>query len=257
MSGVGLRFPRQHGAWAMLAVPILLGVAAGGADPRQPLLGLVAVAAYLLSATAQDWLHARRRPGFGRSLAVYGAALALLGGPLLLAEPALLVAAALAVPGVALGLVGARPGARRELTDSLSQVEVALVLVPAAMLLAPPVEPAGLAAALGVALAYLVGTVLVVRSVIRERDNPAFARLALGWHAGVTLAAALLLPPVYPLLGLVLVLRAWWLPTLRRRRLGTARPLRPVHVGLIELVVAILVVVTAFVVPPAPGGPLG
>ena len=39
------------------------------------------------------------------------------------------------------------------------------------------------------------------------------------------------------------------LPVIQRRRAGTSRPLRPIHVGIVEIVASLAVVVVAFAVP--------
>lgn len=250
----------------MLAVPILLGVAASGPNPRHLLLAVAAAAAYLATATAQAWRRSRRPDErFAPSLAIYAAIAAAAALPLVLSAPAILVAAVVVVPALGLALVGARPGSGRDLADSLSQVAVALVLVPVAARLGERADGASglvgqsgepVTVAVGVAVAYLVGTVLVVRSVIRERDNRSFAVLAAGWHAGATAIATLLLPLPWSALGLALTARAVAMPIVRRRRASTRRPLRPVAIGMIELVAAVLVVLVAFATPLALDGPL-
>ncbi len=53
--------PRQHGAWAMLLLPVLLGVAASQAAAWQLAVGGAALSAYLASATIQAWSRSRAR----------------------------------------------------------------------------------------------------------------------------------------------------------------------------------------------------
>ncbi len=178
-----LWFPRQHGAWAMLAVPLLLGVAATSASAWHLPLAVAAVAGYLAAATAQAWLRARRRPDFVPSLAVYGGLFAVAGLVLVAAFPALLLSAVVVVPAGALVVGGARPGTPRDLVNSLAQTAIALVLVPAAGHVSGAWDATAIVVATAVAAGYLVGTVLVVRSVIRERGNRAFAGLSVGFHA--------------------------------------------------------------------------
>ena len=74
-----------------------------------------------------------------------------------------------------LGFRGAQPGSRRDLANSLLQVVQALVLVPAAAFVSGEFEPGRVVPYVLVAAGYLFGTVLVVRSVLRERGNEAFA----------------------------------------------------------------------------------
>ena len=243
-----LWFPHQHGAWAMLAVPLLLGIAATAPSPWHLALGAAAVAGYLAAATAQAWLRARRRPSFVPSLALYGVVFAALGALLVLAFPALLLAVVVVVPAGALVVGGARPGTPRDLANSLAQTAIALVLAPAAAHLSGAWEADPVLRATLVAAGYLGGTVLVVRSVIRERGNRGFTALSVGFHAALVVLAAVFLPWPYAALAAGLTARAIALPLLERRRAGTARPLRPIHVGLVEIVASTALVVLAFAI---------
>jgi hypothetical protein len=120
-----------------------------------------------------------------------------------------------------------------------------VVLVPAAAWVSGAFDPGRAAIATAVGAAYLLGTVLVVRSVLRERNSTQFTALSVGFHAALAVPA-LLLGPVWVLLATGLTLRAAALPTLARKRAGTARPLKPVHVGAVEAVASIAVVLVAF-----------
>jgi len=237
--------PHQHGAWAMLAVPFLIGVAASRPAPWQVVLAAAAVAGYLASATGQAWLRARRRDPLTAPLVVYGVVFGVLGMALAIAFPALLATLLVLAPTTALIVAGARPGTKRDLANSLAQAGQALVLVPSAAWVSGAFDPATTVVATGVAAAYLVGTVLVVRSVLRERNSASFAALSAGFHA-VLVAPALLLGPAWALLALGMTARAIALPLAARRRAGTASPLRPVQVGIVEAVGSIAVVVVAF-----------
>jgi len=242
----GLWVPRQHGAWAMLAVPLLLGIAATAPSPWHLLLGVAALAGYLGAATAQAWLRARRRPSFIPSLAVYGGLFALAGLILLVAFPVLALSAVVVLPAGALVVGGARPGTPRDLVNSLAQTAIALVLVPAAACVSGAWEMEAAVGATLVAAGYLVGTVLVVRSVIRERGNRGFVALSVGFHAAFVVVAVILLPWPYALYAAGLAVRAIALPRVERRRAGTAHPLRPIQVGIVEIVASTVLVVLAF-----------
>jgi hypothetical protein len=245
-----LWIPRQHGAWAMLLLPLLVGVAASRPHPWQVVLAGAALSAYLVSASVQAWIRARRPPAYQAPIAAYGGLFAILGFALVVVFPALLLALVVAGPATFLVLGGARPGTRRDLANSLAQVVQALVLVPAAALVSGVFEAGPVVTATAIAAGYLVGTVLVVRSVLRERGNEAFAALSIGFHAVLVGLAVVLLPPVYAVLGVALALRAATLPVLQRRLAGGPRPLRPIHVGIVEIVASIAVVAVAFLAPP-------
>lgn len=241
--------PHQHGAWAMLAVPFLLGVAASAPGPWQIVLAAASVLGYLASATGQAWLRARRRDPFTVPLAVYGAVFGVLGLVLAVAFPALLAGLVVLVPTTALIVAGAKPGTRRDLANSLAQAVQALVLVPAAAWVSGAFDPTATVIATAVGAAYLLGTVIVVRSVLRERNSVGFAAFSVAFHA-VLIVPAALLGPEWALLATALAVRAAALPMAARRMAGTARPLRPVHVGAVEGVASVAVVLVAFLALP-------
>jgi hypothetical protein len=247
-----LWFPHQHGAWAMLAVPLLLGVAASRPDIWQVVLAAAAVTGYLLSATWQAWARARRRQSYVRSLRVYGAAFAFLAAVLAYSHPPILLAGAVVLPAAAFAALGARPGARREIGDTLAQVAEALVLTPVAAYLSGSFDPATVTVYTVISAAYLIATVLVVRSVIRERGNMRFAIGSVAFHVALVAAAAAWLPPAYAVVAAGLTVRAVALPSVQRRRAAGPKPLRPVQVGAVEAVAAVAVVMVAFLVPALP-----
>jgi len=242
--------PHQHGAWPMLAVPLLMGVAVGGPNAWHLLLATTAVTGYLASATVQAWRRARKRDALDLPLRVYLAALAVQGVVIAAAFPVLLAAVVVLAPTALVVAAEAKPGSRRDIANSLMQVVQALVLVPAAAVVGGVTDPARLAVATGIAAVYLVGTVLVVRSVLRERGNRGFAGFSAAFHGAGVVVAAITLPAVWAALGLGLMLRAALLPLVVDRRARAGRPLRPVHVGMVEAVASVAVVVVSFVAMP-------
>ncbi len=239
----------------MLALPILLGVAFSRFVPSQLVLAGAAVSAYLASATLQAWLRARRRPSYVPSVVVYGAATVLLVLALLVLEPRLVVATVVLVPAGVVTLIASRPGRPRELPVSLAHVAQASVLAPAAMLLGAETSTWALAAATAIAAAEMTGSVLVVRSVIRERDNGRFAVVSVGYHVVITLIAAAALPLPYAAVGALLTARAAGLPVVRRRLAADHRGLRPAQIGMVEAVASTALVLVALAVPLTPGLP--
>jgi hypothetical protein len=82
---------------------------------------------------------------------------------------------------------------------------------------------------------YLAGSVIHVKSLLRDAGRVGFRRLNLGWHAAWLVGAALVAP--------------WWAlgfgPALVRA--AALRPgLRPAAIGGVEAIVAVLMVAAAF-----------
>lgn len=239
--------PRQHGAWAMLAVPLLLGVIASRPSMWQLVLLVAAVAGYLASAAGLDWLRSRRSTYLHRAI-VPGILFALAATALTVAFPILLGAAVILAPaGVALAWVSAT-GHPRSLIASLAQVAQAIVLVPAAAVVSGSADAATVGRATLVAALYLAGSVLVVRSMIRERGDPRFHGVSVGYHVAAIVVQAWLLPWAYAALAVAFAVRAAGLPLLQSRLADGPRRLRPIHLGLVEMACSVALVLVALFV---------
>jgi hypothetical protein len=101
----------------------------------------------------------------------------------------------------------------------------------------PPAQRAIAVAAL--MFGYFFGTVLYVKTNIRERRNPAFYTASVAWHAAWTLLAGLgaaigILTPAWALLFVALTARAAVVPRLRP-------PWTPKRIGFIEVGVCVVI----------------
>ena len=233
----------------MLLLPVLLGVAASVPSPWQLAVGGAALAAYLASTTIQAWSRSRRPPEYRAPIIVYAAIATVLGALLLVTFPRLALTAVVLVPAGILVFRGAQPGTRRDLVNSLAQVAQSLVLVPATAYVSGVFVAADVLAYTLVAAGYQLGVVLVVRSVLRERGNKRFHLLSVGFHVGLVVAAAVFLPVAYVVVAVGLLARAIALPMVQARLAGGPKPLRPIHVGIVEIVASLSVVVASFVAP--------
>lgn len=219
----------------MLVVPWLAGVLAVGFRwPHLPLLGAW-LTGYLFSYYALQALKTRRPRRFTRQLLVHGLPTVLLGGLVLAVRPQLLWFAPAYAVLLAVNAVHARSRRERAPANDLASVlqSSLMLLVAAAVAGVPPgdVLPAFLAV-----LGYFTGTVFHVKTMIRERGNPVYRRLSVAYHA-VVLPPALWWHPAFGAFFALTLVRAWLLP---------GRDLRPVQVGVLEIVLSalLLVVVT-------------
>ncbi len=127
----------------------------------------------------------------------------------------------------------------RDLVNGLASVAQS-GLVPLAVALVAGVPLRRTVPAFVVVVAYLAGTVLYVKTMIRERGNPVYRRWSIGYHAGA-LAAVCWYGPWVTALFAWLLLRSWLLPS---------RPLRPALVGALEAVNALLLLAVTALTPP-------
>jgi hypothetical protein len=243
--------PRQHGAWAMLTVPLVAGVWLVGAAPVHLLLGAFWLTGYLAYHAAGRWLRAVRRDRERAPLLTYGGASLVLGLGVVLAAPHLLWWLPAFVPLLIVSLWWTARGAERSLCNDVVTVLAAGLLTPVAVdAVAGPgaalAEPAVLAITTLVT-GYFLGTVLYVKTMIRERGDRRYRLASLGYHL-VGLAGTLGLVAggaacaTVAAVWVVLVARAVAGPAVNARRTA---PLRPVVVGVGEIVLSIAVLVTA------------
>lgn len=244
--------PQQHGAWAMLVVPFLCGVtlraAAGDLPVHLAALLPFWLVGYMAFNAASLWLKAppARRGRLRRPLVVWlGASsaaglltLALAGARILWWAPWYLP---LLVPALVLA---SRRRERATLGGALTVVAASLMTL-VARFTSPADLPGAPDAALAVGVAaanvaYFFGTVLYVKTNIRERGNRTFLVASLAWHAAATAAAALA--------SVLTGASVWWtvffaatlaraivVPRLQPR-------LTPLRIGLIEIVLSVCLV---------------
>lgn len=239
----GRLVPPQHGAWAMLAVPYLAGLlVAGYRWPDVPLLGAW-LAGYPLSYFALRAVVSRRPSRYRRPLAVYGGVAVPLLTLVVLVRPAVLWYA----PAYALLLAvntwyAWRRRERSLLNDASSVAQSSLILLVVATIagsspvfgmpshsaasLVPGGANAGVPPAFALCLGYLLGTVLFVKTMIRERGDRAYRRWSAGYHLVALAVAGWWAGPWAAAFFAWLLARAVLLPRLR---------LHPKQVGLVEL----------------------
>jgi hypothetical protein len=121
-----LKLPKEHGAWAMLYVPFILGVAVAGRVNWPILLLLLSATAVFISRESMlvYWrARARGRDAAeaGRTLFLYLALAAAFGSPLILAFE-LFWLIPLGVIGAALLLINGRQAARMEERSTMSEI---------------------------------------------------------------------------------------------------------------------------------------
>lgn len=182
--------PNQHGAWAMLASPLLVGVLASGVAWVQLPLAAFWFAGYFAFFATSLWLKARRRAKWFPPVRAYGLLTAALGIVVLVLDPGLARWAPLFVLPLGIGLGAAAERNDRALVSGLATTAGSALMTVVAYDAGPGSD---LSRAWGLALVqllYFAGTVFYVKTVIRERDNPAFHWLSGAYHVFALLVVA-------------------------------------------------------------------
>ena len=227
--------PNQHGAWAMLATPLVVGVLAGGFAWVHVPLTLLWFCGYFAFFAAGLWLKSGRKARFRPPVLVYAAACVPLAAAVLLAQPALLRWAPAFVPFLVVGLVEAARRRDRSLLSGAATTLAASLMTAVAYDAGPGHDWTRAWQLTAVVAAYHLGVLVHVKSLIRERRNPAYARANVGLHAALTVAAAFLAWPLV-VVGVLLTARA---------ALAARVAPSPKQVGIAELGFNVLVVVVA------------
>lgn len=252
-SAVKQYVPPQHGAWAFLGLPVLLALTVAPFTWPVAVLALAWVVAYPWSYAVLGMRRARRKERFRRALVVWSGVLAPLAVVLLVARPWLVwVGAAFAVLFVVNLRYASRNDERALVNDLVLIAECSAmvgvtwaVAVGDAGIMPPSLGsvPTQIWVLTAVCALVLLGSTLHVKSLIRERRDPRYARASRVVAVGgvpVSLALALwwglpsglwLVPPF-----VALAYRAF---------VVGRRPTQPGVIGLIELAGFVLVLLGA------------
>lgn len=180
--------PDQHGAWAMLAVPLLVGVVASGGAWAQVPLALLWFCGYLAFYAVGQWLRSRRKARYLPPVRAYALACVPLGLLVVALSPGLLRWVPVFVPLLVVSLWCSHRRADRSLLNDAVTVLAACLMLPVAFDAAAPAGAGGWPRvwyATILVLAYFLGTVLYVKTVIRERGSRRYLVGSIAYHAAL------------------------------------------------------------------------
>lgn len=224
----------------MLATPLAVGILAS--KPAWVHLPLTAFwfLGYFTFFAAGLWLKAppRRRPSLVPPLRTYAVASAALGALTLALDPGLVRWVPLFVVPLGIGLVASARRDERSLWSGLATSAGSSLMVLVAYDAGGGTDWARAWTLTAVVAAYFAGTVLYVKTMIRERGDERFHWLSALAHAAATVAMTWV-DPWLVLVFAMLTIRAAVLPAYR---------LSPKVVGIGEIVATVVVAATALVV---------
>jgi hypothetical protein len=229
--------PNQHGAWAVLASPLLVGIVAGGFAWVHLPLAAFWFAGYFAFFATSLWLKARRRPRYWPAVRAHGAVAGALGVLTLVVQPGLVVWAPIFLLPCGIGLWAAAYRRDREVLSGLATVAGSALMTVVAYSAGSGVDLDRAWLLALVQFLYFGGTVLYVKSAIRERGNRSFLLTSVALHAAATLAM-LVVTPWIALVFLALTVRAAVVPP---------RSPSPKVLGIWEIVATVIVAVVALV----------
>ena len=230
--------PNQHGAWAMLATPLAVGILASG--PAWVDLPLTAFwfAGYFAFFATGLWLKSGRRSRYLPPVRAYAVLAAGLGLLTLAMDPGLLRWVPLFVLPLVVGLVASARRDDRSLWSGIATSAGSSLMVLVAYDAGGGTDWARAWALTGTVAAYFVGTVLYVKTMIRERGEDRYQWLSALFHGAATVAMTWV-DAWLVLVFALLTIRAAVLPAYR---------LSPKAVGVGEVVATVVVAATALLV---------
>lgn len=254
-------WPRQHGAWVMLFLPFVVGVVlrlqeVGFKAFVVPLLMLWLVG-YFAFHVLSLWLKARNKSRYLLPLQVYGGLSVVLGGLVLWLEPTLWQWSAVYVPLLGIGLWQAWKGDESALLGRFVTAIAACLICAVTFSDGLVLFVQGLgqnegfrraASATLILMGYFLGTVLFVKTMIRERGSQQFLRYSVAFHAVIAVMAlgaawSGQVAWLVPMFFLAATIRAAVLPLLKPNQ---GKAITPKQVGLTEFgfSVALLLLLT-------------
>ncbi|MBO3143084.1 YwiC-like family protein, partial [Dermatophilus congolensis] len=252
--------PRQHGAWAILTVPITVGVIRSHGHPTQLPLIAFCFTAYLTYNAFSTWTTSRHNPRHLPPLLTYTTLATTLALTTLITRPDLAHYTILFIPLTAITTWCTLNHHERWLLNDITTITTACLFgyivymagfTPTGTI---GVGRAKMATATILLIAYFTGTALYIKTIIRERTSRPHHIASITYHATCTtlLATALLLGPtgidILRLPGLtsrgtLTATIIFLLLTIRATALA-GHKIRPTHAGLGELAASALLTIT-------------
>lgn len=234
--------PSQHGGWAIVLLPVLVGMGVSGFAPVQLALLGAALSTFLAAQVWETWLKSRRKPRYYPALVTYVGLTAIFGLILLISRPFLFTWSWVLLPYIPFLIYEWYCGRSTGVWARALLVVVCVFLSPAAYMIGPMLRSwSEEIIATAVVLCYLLGSIFYVRSMIRGRNNPRWMWVSWTYH-GALLVVALLLAISrgfswwYMVLAAVLATRAVMLPLMQKK--GTR--VRPGLIGAGEIAMSVL-----------------
>lgn len=224
--------PNQHGAWAMLLLPFLLGMSAARPALAHIPLFLCWLAMYLFSFPVLQWIKTGRKERYLKPSLLYGLILLPLAAFVAVSEPKLIGYGVLLLIVFAIPAYYAKAKNERALLNDIVAVLLFCSFIYPVVYVgagreADWTQTTRLFLLLGL---YFIGTALYVKTIIREKKNPRYYQASIAYHALLILLAAWLSVPLAAAFA-ILLLRAIVLP---KRKLNVK------HTGMAEIGFALM-----------------
>lgn len=204
--------PKQHGAWAMLLIPFLSGMFAGQPKWTHALLFAGWLLVYLFSFPMLQLIRTKKKQIYAKPVQFYAALLAPVAAGLLISEPGLVAWIPLFIPLFLVNCWFARRNRERAFLNDLAAVIQFCFMVFVAYDIGGGNDWLLATELFGLNVLYFTGTIFFVKTIIREKNNPRFYQLSIGYHVLLMVISAALFPLAVLIPFAVLLIRAVFTP---------------------------------------------
>lgn len=236
--------PPQHGGWAFVGLPVVVGWIVAGISLGTFLAGLAFIGSFPATHFVGAWLRNPRRERYVRPLLMWLIPTALLGIAALVARPLMLWWAPVFAVLATISLIATKRRHDRGLINAVVLIVQCALIVP---VFATANDRLGVLAvwlATTWVLLALVGSILHVRSLIRAKGDDR-VRLIAQFVAVVSVPSAIVVGALASWLVAIAAGIAFGFALWRCLTFGPDRTLKPGVLGMIELAFFILVTLTA------------
>ncbi|WP_152382085.1 YwiC-like family protein [Paenibacillus brasilensis] len=223
LKGISRYIPNQHGAWAMLILPFLFGLAASPREFIHIPLFVCWFFIYLFSFPVLQWIKTGNRERYCKPAVVYGAILLPFLVSLVWIKPVLIWYGVLLLFFFMANMYFAKMKNERALLNDIAAIIVFCSFIYPVVHIGEGGDWRTSTELFLLLVSYFTGTALYVKTIIRERKNKRYYYASVIYHLIIVLFAAwikLFLAAPF----LILLLRAIWLPKfeLKAKQVGMA-----------------------------------
>lgn len=226
--------PNQHGAWAMLISPLLVGAISVGTTPMHLALLVAWLSAYCfnfyLGLTIKAWRRTDRWSRYRKQQITYLLIAIICTTPIVIQHSDLIVLTPIFVVAFAINLISIRAKNERSWINDLVGVSLAVLVGGVSISLSDQSLNSSQLHMLFMQFLYFAGTIWYVKSMIRDRGSRGMLATSVGWHSAASILA-LIISPIYFAFFICTLLRSYVMPKFS---------VNPAMIGMIEILLTLI-----------------
>ncbi|WP_210617654.1 YwiC-like family protein [Mammaliicoccus lentus] len=227
--------PNQHGVWSMIVLPIAFGIAVGGFSFLHLLLYLGVLAVYFMSDQVFFYLKKRKKQkGYLYTAGIFLIVVLISFIPIVFLRPETFYIFFLMIPLSLVNAYFAKKKNERAFTNDLIAVIIfCLFGIISTLLNQSLLDVNKWFTVFIISFLYFFGTILYVKTMIREKKSQKYKWSSWLYHAFIVLIGLLIHP----------IIMVMYIPSLVRAIVLYGRKIKIMHVGMIEIANSVFVLI--------------